>query len=55
MAEQEQPLLKEAGTEGGDCDGDDTGPTEVQGPVLDVDMIISRLLSYKEKPGKQVK
>ena len=47
MAEQGQPLI-----EGGEGDG--AGPAEVQGPVLDVDMIISRLLGYKEKPGKQV-
>ena len=46
--EQEQPLI----TEG---EGDDAGSAEPQGPVLDVDMIISRLLSYKEKPGKQVR
>ena len=47
MAEQDQPLL----TEG---EGDSAGAAEPQGPVLDIDMIISRLLSYKEKPGKQV-
>ena len=58
MAEQEIPLLQDtpetAEPEGGD-DGD-AAPTEggVQGPVLDVDMIIRRLLGYKDKPGKQV-
>ena len=48
MAEQEQPLL----TEG---EGDGPSPAEAQGPVLDLDMIITRLLGYKEKPGKQVR
>lgn len=54
MAEQEEPLLKRAEPED-EGEGDET-PAEggVQGPVLDVDLIISRLLSYKEKPGKQV-
>ena len=58
MAEQEVPLLQDtletAGPEDG-VDGD-AAPTEggVQGPVLDVDMIIRRLLGYKDKPGKQV-
>lgn len=51
MAEQEQPLL----TEQVEGERDENAGPEVQGPVLDVDMIISRLLSYKEKPGKQVK
>ena len=47
MADQEQPLL----TEG---EGDGAGAAEPQGPVLDLDMIITRLLGYKERPGKQV-
>ena len=47
MADQEQPLL----TEG---EGDGVGAAEPQGPVLDLDMIITRLLGYKERPGKQV-
>ena len=54
MAELQQPLLKEA-ADPVQCeeDGESTAP-EMQGPVLDIDMIISRLLSYKDKPGKQV-
>lgn len=47
--EQEQPLLAEE-----EGEEETAGPTEVQGPILDVDMIITRLLSFKEKPGKQV-
>ena len=50
MAEQEKPLL----TEQGDGAEDEDAAPEVQGPVLDVELIISRLLSYKDKPGKQV-
>lgn len=52
MADQEEPLLKEEAEEGA---GDDTAAEGgVQGPVLNLDLIISRLLGYKEKPGKQV-
>ena len=57
MAEQEVPLLQVGDPEAEQTEGNgDEAPAEasVQGPVLDVDMIISRLLSYKEKPGKQV-
>lgn len=57
MAEQEVPLLQEAEPEAEQTEGNEgEAPAEagVQGPVLDVDMIISRLLSYKDKPGKQV-
>lgn len=48
MAEQEVPLLQ---TEDGDTSATDAN---VQGPVLDLEMIISRLLAYKNRPGKQV-
>ena len=57
MAEQEVPLLQEAEPEQSGGDGDEApagAEAGVQGPALDLDMIISRLLSYKEKPGKQV-
>lgn len=48
MAEQEVPLLQ---TEDGDASAADAN---VKGPVLDLEMIISRLLAYKNRPGKQV-
>lgn len=51
MADQEEPLLKEEAEGTGDDTAAEGG---VQGPVLNLDMIITRLLSYKEKPGKQV-
>lgn len=51
MAEQEVPLLQ---TEGGG-DGDAIpADANTQGPVLDLEMIINRLLGYKDRPGKQV-
>ena len=54
MAEQEVPLLQEGNPEAEQTGGNGDEAPVMQGPVLDVDMIISRLLSYKEKPGKQV-
>lgn len=51
MADQEEPLLKEEAEGTGD---DTVAESGVQGPVLNLDLIISRLLGYKEKPGKQV-
>lgn len=54
MADQEEPLLKEAEPDTGNTVDDTAVEGGVQGPILDLDMIITRLLSYKEKPGKQV-
>lgn len=54
MADQEEPLLKAAEPKAGNIEDDTAVEGGVQGPILDLDMIITRLLSYKEKPGKQV-
>lgn len=54
MADQEEPLLKEEPQEVEGAGEDTAAEGGVQGPVLNLDLIISRLLGYKEKPGKQV-
>lgn len=54
MADQEEPLLKEEPQDAEGAGEDPAAEGGVQGPVLNLDLIISRLLGYKEKPGKQV-
>ena len=51
MADLDVPLLQ---TEGGGDEDASPADTNIQGPVLDLEMIISRLLAYKDRPGKQV-
>ena len=40
--------------EGGDAERETNPMPQAQGGTLDLDLIISKLLSYKDDPGKQV-